>query len=131
MTEDDFWSKLRLELPSGHYVRVENLVHPGTPDVSFCVGGVEGWMENKYTDKFPLEHPVLQSQIIWIGQRVRAGGRVIIAVGHERRVFFVSPEFIDEINDWALSDFETCAITAVRGVSSSIAASFEFVLNKA
>ena len=117
MNEHRFWSELREELPiGGHYVRVENLTAPGTPDLSYCVAGVEGWMELKYTDRFPLEHPVLRSQSLWIEQRVRSGGRAHICVGYKKLVYFIAPEFAVEINEWLQPDFNDRAIaTAIRG----------------
>ena len=105
LDEDGFWRKLRAVLPPGHYTRTENLVQPGMPDVNFCVNGVEGWMELKYTEKFPLEHPVLMTQDLWIEQHRRAGGRAGICVGYKSLVFFVIDTFGVALNDWRESTF--------------------------
>jgi hypothetical protein len=112
VTEDGFWKELRAVLPRGHFTRVENLVQPGTPDVNFCVGRIEGWMELKHTDKFPLEHPVLMTQDLWIEQHRRAGGRVGICVGYRDSVFFVIDAFGVAINDWAEKDFIAGSLVA-------------------
>ena len=117
MNETAFWNKLREELPDGgHYTRVENLVGPGTPDVHYCVSSRSGWMEVKYTDKFPLEHPVLVSQMIWLEQHLRAGGRACICVGYKKLVYFVPADVCREINEWLQVDFQDrCTAIAIRG----------------
>lgn len=50
----------------------------GVPDVNFCFGGVEGWIENKSTSGWVVD--LSPSQIGWIERRIRNGGRVFIAV---------------------------------------------------
>lgn len=120
-TEDRFWDDLRRALPKGHWVRVENPTDPGTPDVSFCldvrnlIDPVEGWMELKYCDRLPLSlscnHPLLPSQKLWASKRLRYGGRVLIAVGIAKAVYFVHGTHYTTINDWLIDDYEEWALS--------------------
>ena len=51
-------------------------VGPGVPDVNYCIGGMEGWLELKATENWSV--PFRPGQPGWIARRVRAGGRVFI-----------------------------------------------------
>lgn len=68
----------RTHLP-GHWQSVETAATgQGVPDSNYCIGGVEGWVEFKQTHGWkPRFKP---TQPGWISQRVRAGGRVWVAV---------------------------------------------------
>jgi hypothetical protein len=134
LSEAAYWAKLREDLPRGHYSRVENLLDLGVPDVSFCVGGIQGWLELKYTGRFPLEHPVLPTQIIWMDRRLRAGGRNIwITVGHKGYTFFIHPEHRRQVSAWP--DLETFQDRATlwtlkrRGFKSSFPLQFAGLIN--
>lgn len=108
MSESRFWTKLRKALPRGDYVRIENVVSPGTPDVNFCVRSVEGFIELKYLPKFPARDttPVLGKrglsieQIRWIERRLAAGGRVAIAVGVGPEVYWFSGSTAAQVNEF-------------------------------
>jgi hypothetical protein len=61
-------------------VRVENLVHPGTPDINFN----HGWIELKEVVAWPskpwhlrIPHFTIQ-QKIWLRRRVKHGGRAYL-----------------------------------------------------
>ena len=72
----------------GHASRIENLVASGMPDVSYCVAGREGFIENKWVGRWPL-HPstivrlphYTAHQRLWHRERARAGGTVWVLVG--------------------------------------------------
>lgn len=91
MSERSYWRKLRGDLdPRGFYVRVENEVDPGTPDVHWCLNAQSGWIENKFfpvvptrDDSYPLmrHHPILDTQMDWIDEYLERGGRVSILIG--------------------------------------------------
>lgn len=53
---------------------VENTARPGTPDINYCLKGVEGWIELK--DEW--SKTLRKAQVIWIRNRLKAGGNVII-----------------------------------------------------
>lgn len=72
----------------GHASRIENMVGRGMPDVSYCIQGFEGFIENKWRDSWPRNPEVIVTlrhftaqQRIWIGDRVKAGGTVHVLLG--------------------------------------------------
>lgn len=88
---------------------MENPTDPGTPDVSFSlpvdwgpsIEPIEGWMELKWRKSVPLmdEHGIRPSQKIWIRRRLRAGGRVILAIGIGPMIYFLPGRLYDTVND--------------------------------
>ena len=72
----------------GHATRIENLAAIGMPDVSYCVDGREGFIENEWRPRWPqdparivlLRHYTAQ-QRIWHESRALAGGRVWVMLG--------------------------------------------------
>ena len=113
MSEARFWKRLRDKLPTGHYVRIENLVGPGTFDVNFCVEGTEGFFEMKYVSWFPARpstpvlgrHGLSPEQMIWVEQRLRAGGRAFMAIGVGNQVFWFPGSQARELNDFTESAY--------------------------
>jgi hypothetical protein len=88
----------------GHFARIENMVEVGTPDVTYCVQGCEGFIENKWRLTWPHDaHDVVTlphftpQQRIWIQQRRAAGGTIHVFLEIERPVqtYFLLP------GDWA------------------------------
>ena len=113
MTEAGFWRSLRRRLPPGHVIRVENSADPGTPDVSFCFSGLEGFLELKYRPRYPRDTlPLLgdryglrPTQVLWIPQRVSAGGRVGILAGVESDLYMIPGSWADQVNQLTRLDF--------------------------
>lgn len=73
-----------------HFVRVENRIGDGDPDVYYRIGGVAGHIELKYTPSHPTLplNQVLskgkgmrRSQIIWASRELWVGGMVWLIVG--------------------------------------------------
>jgi hypothetical protein len=99
VNEADFWKRRARGLLTEecrraglrhHFERVENAVAVGTPDVDYCVNGVQGKIELKFSPRHPVRAstPVLgrdnglrRTQIIWSARRLSAGGRVHVLVG--------------------------------------------------
>lgn len=108
MKEKTFWTnrlrpllikECQLTRMRGHFERVENAVATGTPDVDFCIAGVPGKIELKYTNYHPVRPgtPVLgrgnglrRSQVVWIARRLYAGGTVFLAVGTPRATWVIN-----------------------------------------
>lgn len=119
MNESRFWKLLREDiLPSGHYSRIENEVDPGTPDVSFCVGGAEGFLELKYRPRYPRDpdapmlgdrYGVRPTQRVWIRKRLKAGGRVWFLVGVARDLYVAPGSLVDHINVLPRASFDAYA----------------------
>lgn len=84
----------------GHFVRVENMIGSGHPDVNYCLTGVEGNIENKWRSRWPakpedvvtLDHFTPQ-QRIWIRQRCAARGRVYVflEIEHPLPCYYLLP----------------------------------------
>lgn len=73
-----------------HFERVENATGVGTPDVDWCIAGVAGKIELKFSPRHPVRSTtplqdarkgLRRSQIVWAVKRLRAGGRVFLLVG--------------------------------------------------
>ena len=66
----------------------------GTPDISYGLNGVNGWIEAKYLDKWPksgvvkIDHYTPQ-QKNWLMERGKAGGKcfLLVGVGSEMMLF--------------------------------------------
>lgn len=111
MAETNLWKWLRPYCPVGHYVRIENgEIGPGTPDVSFCVNGTEGWMELKdarsKTAKVPFPNEDVglhKSQIRWIKDRLKAGGNVWVVARVGKSILFIPGKHYLAFNGATLS----------------------------
>lgn len=95
--ESQFWASIRPAFREGHATRVENPACPGTPDVNWCVRGVEGWIELKSIRKPPARPTTIvrcrhytQEQKIWLTERKKAGGRVHLLVKIGKRYMLFS-----------------------------------------
>src|SRR5262245_18814529 len=82
MAEHDLWVMLRDRMKLvGHFARIENMVGRGMPDVTYCIRSIEGFIELKHADAWPvrpdtvleLKHYTPQ-QRIWSQWRMKAGG---------------------------------------------------------
>lgn len=88
--EQKFYYLIKDHIP-GHVNRIENSTGVGIPDINFCFNGLETWLELKANiNLLVVPDEVIQipfgtkklrdSQIIWHGQRTKAGGRVLVAI---------------------------------------------------
>lgn len=73
--EQKFSAWLRGKLP-GHVVRLENSIGAGMPDINWCYGGREVWIETKI---LRAGHAKLErEQYAWGMRRQVDGGRVMV-----------------------------------------------------
>lgn len=94
MSERDLWHDLRGAVTSGHWVRVENAIVPGTPDVNWAMHGTEGWLELKEIPCWPKPDAVVRvdhftrEQRIWLKKRRAAGGtaHLLLRVSRSKHV---------------------------------------------
>lgn len=85
MSEKTQWDLVRAALLQGPHddlIRIENPAWPGTPDVNYCLGGEEGFIELKNIDDWPVNATTTvkvahftQQQRSWLIRRVDCGGR--------------------------------------------------------
>lgn len=69
----------RANLPQFHFVSIETGgTGRGIPDCEYCFKGKTGWIEFKLTSGWMAG--MRPEQVGWIERRIRAGGRVFIAV---------------------------------------------------
>ena len=94
MSERALWRRVREGLKRrGHLVRVENAVEDGTPDVNYCIDGVEGWIELKHA-RVPARvstnvryQRYTREQADWGVTRRAVGGLAFVLVQVGREVF--------------------------------------------
>jgi hypothetical protein len=66
----------------GHWQRHEDGISKGIPDVSFCIKGVEGWIELKEIEHWPIREKTIVAfrwepeQRFWARKRGSHGGNV-------------------------------------------------------
>ena len=99
MNESGFWRKIRNGIkdpPNTHLVRIENAIYSGTPDVSYCIYGVEGFFELKYIEDWPVRDATIvriphfrQEQRIWLHDRHVSGGRCYVCLGVAKSTFII------------------------------------------
>lgn len=96
-SERALWVRARRALaPYGRLVRVENRAEPGTPDVAYCLLGVEGWLELK---EDPLPKPgapiklreLTLGQVLWAEAWHAAGGRAWLLAQLGRSYALLTP----------------------------------------
>lgn len=134
--ESRFWGKLRKVLPPGHYVRVENELGYGYPDVSFCVRGIRGIeghielkvgrnVKRKSTPPLTHRNGLSPEQEMWIKDRQDQGGLVIVAVQVNQKVYFFSWDAL-EINGKPFQNYPQGAnLSNPKEVSSLF---FDFII---
>lgn len=108
MSEKQEYQLLKKNMPQGHdrLDRIENLAGTGTPDLNYCIDGVEGWIEMKSaTERFKpnsklLKHKLSQDQMNWFLKQRNAGGRAYILIVTDLRWILIDGMHADHINDF-------------------------------
>lgn len=110
---------LRQYMPSAQWTTIETaMVAHGVPDNEYCfAGGVQGWLELKWTDGWAVT--VRPDQVAWIHRRYRQGGRVWVMVRRQRAISALKAA-ADEL--WLVHgrDVETLQVRGLRGVVDSL-----------
>lgn len=112
--EQKLWDRMRNALKGKVYLeRIENIVHPGRPDVDSMWDGIVLPIELKVVESYPKRSssPVLgknkglnQNQLNWWLEWQSWGGFGFIVVGVGLYVFAVPAELSDEINGLTYSE---------------------------
>ena len=121
--ESALWKMMRDSHLPGHWVRVENRVERGTPDVNFSMPEGEGWIELKSIDHLPMDyfapfrirHFTMQ-QRSWLRRRAEAGGFAAVLLRAERgpREYLLLP------GAWAAERIGEAAAEEARGVALGV-----------
>ncbi len=83
MSDGELRKIFREHLRDFDFVAVETgATAGGVPDMNYCKGAVEGWIENKACDHWRCA--VRPMQVGWIERRLRHGGRVFVAVRRDQ-----------------------------------------------
>jgi len=109
MTEKTDYKRLRknMKQPLDRLDRIENVVGVGTPDVNYCIEGVEGWIEikspsapkRKTTAVLKSQHNLNQDQKNWFKSQFNAGGTAWILLCMKTKWILVSGSWADQVNE--------------------------------
>lgn len=86
-SRETFKNHVKRDIPGAHLQRLEDRFHSGIPDINICIpGNGEWWVEAKYIKALPkwtnspVRVPIRKEQVLWLRNRKRAGGQVLILV---------------------------------------------------
>ena len=109
MTEQNDYKRLRMNMkqPMDRLERIENVVGIGTPDINFCIEGMEGWVEmkspttpkKKGTPLFGSNHKLSQDQKNWFKKQCNAKGNGYILICTKPRWMLIDGCWADKVND--------------------------------
>ena len=103
MAESSLWKYLRKNMQGyGHWIRVENAVELGTPDVNGCCQyqgkSIDVWIELKAIDEWPKRATTrvklkrfTDEQKQWLIDRRKAGGKAFLFIRVGREYFLFKP----------------------------------------
>lgn len=84
MSDGNLRTIFRTRLPEVHWQGIETWsTGQGVPDMNGCIDGQEFWIENKLTTGWAVTFE--PGQVAWHERRVRAGGRVLLAVRRQSK----------------------------------------------
>lgn len=114
MAESTDYKTLKKNLPQGNdrLDRVENVVLTGMPDINFCSGGVECWIEMKSpkepkrstTRLFGSNHRLSQDQMNWFKRQSSAGGKGFVLIATDKRWILLGGGLADHINNMTVDE---------------------------
>lgn len=110
--------KRNMPYPRDRLDRVENAVVTGMPDINFCSGDVECWIEQKSpkepvrstTRLFGSNHKVSQEQMNWFKRQMTAGGNAYFIIATDKRWMLIGGEHADKINDMTVQELLDIAL---------------------
>jgi hypothetical protein len=97
MAQDGGLRKLfQQHIPAAHWQPIETWsTGQGVPDLNGCLDGIEFWIELKLTTAYAVS--IRPHQIAWAERRLRAGGRVFLAVRRKADAGPRKGQAIDEL----------------------------------
>lgn len=103
------WEPLRKACPQVDWLRLENLVGTGQPDVNGCLNGVDAWVENKVVKG----HRIIfrPKQPAWLIRRMLHGGRVFVLARREDIFLLYGGRGLSDLlhSMWPLADGDLVA----------------------
>lgn len=114
MSEARLWQKLRDAVKGNdmHMTRHECCITRGTPDVSFCAQGRNGWIELKYIPKAPargstapLKGRITNDQARFLEGRPNTW--VLVEVGGKGFWLFEAGRDVEHLESWAWEKWQT------------------------
>lgn len=111
---------------TARWMRVENVLLPGVPDVNYCINGAEGWLElkcppvkaNEQTSVFGGAHGLSPVQMAWALSQAQAGGRCFLLTANEHFTYLHDLCWLSErysatvLNKLSRTEFSRLAIVA-------------------
>lgn len=123
MSEHTLWNRIRDNIGyRGHFTRLEFNPEAGIPDVDYCIKGIEGKIELKYTSTAPARADTAvfkngglrDAQIIWIYQRVKHGGRAWILPQIGEELYLVPGSECRAFNAMTLHQIRKASVWSAR-----------------
>lgn len=103
---DTFNKYFKEAYPEGHRQRFEDRFHAGIPDTNVCLpGGDEWWIEAKHIKSLPkwartpVRVEIRREQVLWLNNRKRAGGQVLVLVRIGLEEWVVFDDHFDELEE--------------------------------
>lgn len=111
---------------TARWMRVENVLLPGVPDVNYCINGAEGWLELKcppvkaheQAAVFGGAHGLSPVQVAWALSQAQAGGRCFLLTANEHFTYLHDLCWLSErysatvLNKLSRTEFSRLAIVA-------------------
>lgn len=112
--------KANVPQPGDRLDRIENTVVTGMPDINFCSGGVECWVEQKSpkepvrrtTALFGSNHKVSQKQKNWFLRQRKAGGKCYFLIATDKRWMLLPGSLAEHMNEMTVEELLDNAIWA-------------------
>lgn len=119
MSEKTDYNLLKKHLPGkrDRIERIENTAGVGTPDINYCIGGTEGWIEMK-SPKEPLRansklfggnHKLSQDQKNWFLRQRMAGGKAWVMIATNKRWMLIDGKYADDVNELTIDELKAIA----------------------
>lgn len=109
--ERNFIEQLKRNLPKQGFKmalqRIENTASVGTPDINFCIEGVESWAEAKawervrFTGRFTIPK-LREEQAIWLYSRASLGSRAYLLCRINKDVVLIDGRLVPSLFDKTL-----------------------------
>lgn len=123
MLEREVWHFIKaaeVNKPRTRWMRCENAVASGVPDINACIDGREFWIELKCPKKHAREstpvfggsHKISAMQLSWFRRQAAAGGHGFVIVSNEQNTLLLDGAYLSS----AVNQMTLDAIKATKGL---------------